>query len=47
MHALEVHPTCSIRVIEDGNEAIDQPELVFAIPVATGDTLGDVVLVGD
>src|ERR1019366_6630248 len=47
MHAVDVQPTSSIRVIEDGNEATDHPELVFAMPAATGDAFGEVALVGD
>jgi hypothetical protein len=47
MHALDVQLTLSIRVMEDGNEATDHPELVFTMPVATGDAPGEVALVGD
>jgi hypothetical protein len=45
IHALVVQPRSSIRVMLDGKDATDQPELVFAMPSATGDTLGAVALV--
>jgi hypothetical protein len=45
IHALVVQSTPSIPVMVDGKDATDQPELVFARPSATGDTLGEVALV--
>src|ERR1700728_1035675 len=47
MHALDVQPTSSIRVIVDGNEATDHPELVFTVPTANGDVFGEVALAAD
>jgi len=40
MQAPEVHPTPSIRVIVEGNDATDHPVLVLTMPVAVGDDAG-------
>ena len=47
MHAVVVQATSSIRVMDVGKDATDQPELVLAMPVATGAAFGEVALVGD
>jgi hypothetical protein len=47
MQAVVVQSTSSIRVIDVGNDATDQPELVWAMPVAIGAAFGEVALVGD
>jgi hypothetical protein len=45
MHSVVVQPRSSIRVIVDGNVAADHPELVFTVPIASGDALGEDALV--
>lgn len=46
MQALDVQPTPLISVKVDGNDATDQPELVSAMPSASGEVFGADALVG-